>query len=99
MTRRSERGRAIWLLFLAAPLVWFAHFSLLYGLASFGSARHFTIVAWAATGVACILVAGVWHLGRRSRGDVRDMTRWIALLSLTGILFQGLSLGLLRPGS
>lgn len=76
-----------WLLFLAAPLVWFAHFSALYGIASFAGIT--STVAWTLTGLACLAVAVVWFMSRRSSGD---MTAWLALLSLAGILFQSLPL-------
>ena len=50
------------------------------------------------TGLACVGVAGVWYLSLRSRSS-RDMTGWLALLSLVGILFQGVSLGVLANGA
>lgn len=79
-----------WLLFLAAPLVWFAHFSALYGIAAFAGLT--STVAWTLTGLACLAVASVWFVARRSPGD---MTAWLALLSLAGILFQSLPLMLM----
>ena len=79
-----------WLLFLAAPLVWFAHFSALYGIASFADLS--STVAWILTGLACLAVAAVWAASRRTPGG---MTAWLALLSLGGILFQALPLALI----
>jgi hypothetical protein len=79
-----------WLLFLAAPIVWFAHFSALYGIASFANLS--STVAWTLTGLAGLAVASVWFAARRSAGG---MTAWLALLCLAGILFQGLPLALM----
>lgn len=99
MKRWSKGAGSAWLLFLAAPLVWFAHFSLLYGLASFGRVPHFGFVAWTITALACVGAAGFGYLSLRSRSSFRDMTGWLALLSLVGILFQGVSLGVLVNGA
>lgn len=79
-----------WLLFLAAPLVWFAHFSALYGIASFVGLSN--TVAWTVTCLACLAVAAVWFAARRAPGG---MTAWLAALSLAGILFQTLPLALM----
>jgi hypothetical protein len=103
MKPRSERFGSSWLLFLAVPLVWFAHFIALYGIASFaGPARYgplgFNAVAWTLTGLACLVVGAAWYwswrLKRRSRTQQSpsDMAAWLALLSLVGILFQSLPL-------
>ena len=109
MTPRPGRGGRAWLLCLAAPVVWFAHFSALYGLASFGEAAGldfvwFDVIAWLATGGACIAVAVVWHQSQRA--DVRHdglaegantVARVLAVLSLVGILLQGLVLAIVEP--
>ena len=101
---RSARAGGSWLLFLAAPLVWFAHFSALYGIAAFaGPAREgplgFDTVAWTLTGLACLAVGAAWALSWRSpkrQGRAQqgpgDMAAWLAALSLAGILFQCLPL-------
>lgn len=109
MTPRPGRGGRIWLLCLAAPAVWFAHFSALYGVASFGEAAGlnpawFDIIAWAVTVVACLAVALVWRLpwrvavppGGPAHG-VNIVAGGLALLSLVGILFQGLVLAIVPP--
>ena len=101
-------GRA-WLLGLVSPLVWFAHFSALYGVASFGEAAgldlaRFDLFAWPATVVACSAVAAVWHKSRHldvnhgepARG-ARAVARMAAVLSMVGILFQGLVLAIIAP--
>ena len=108
MKPRAERTGWSWLLLLATPLVWFAHFSALYGLAAFTKpAREgrlgFDTVAWTLTGLACLAIGAAWVLswrslkrhGRAQQGP-GDMVAWLAALSLAGILFQGLAL-LLTP--
>lgn len=99
MKPRAERLGGAWLLLLAGPVVWFVHFSALYGLASFGGTPNFDTVAWALTALACLAVAAAWFLSWRSlkrpesaRQGLRDMAAWLALLSLGGILFQSLPL-------
>jgi hypothetical protein len=98
MKPRTERNGASWLLLLAAPVAWFAHFSALYGLASFGGTPRFDTVAWALTGFACLAVGAAWYASwrlKRRRGAPQspaDMAAWLALLSLGGILFQSLPL-------
>jgi hypothetical protein len=107
--RRSGQGGPAWLLSLAPPLVWFGHFSALYGVASFGEAAgldsvSFDVIAWLTTGGACIAVAVVWHQSQRA--DVRHdgpaegantVARVLAVLSLVGILLQGLVLAIVEP--
>lgn len=102
-------GRA-WLLCLVPPLVWFAHFSGLYGIASFGRAadmtsQSFYLSTLALTIVACIAVTLAWRflrpsagLGAQSPGTTKGaqaVGRTLALLSLAGILFQGLVLSII----
>jgi|GEM_PF-3987817 len=58
MFARAEAGAMkTWLLLLAAPMVWFAHFSTLRDRLFRGP--HQT-VAWTLTGLACLAVASVW---------------------------------------
>ena len=107
--RRSGQGGQAWLLGLAPPLVWFGHFSALYGMASFGNAARldpawFDIIAWGGTLVACLAVGAVWYRSRRVEvsddGPARGastVARALAMLSLVGILFQGLVLAIVAP--
>lgn len=101
-TQARQEGRA-WLLCLVAPLVWFAHFSALYGIASLGrvAGATFDAVAWALTAAACVAIAVAWRRSQRlptpSGGpmhDVRAVAAWLALLSLAGVLFQALVLAI-----
>jgi drug/metabolite transporter (DMT)-like permease len=76
-----------WLLCLLAPLVWFVHFSALYGIASFAGALG--SAAWILTSVALVAIAVAWRLARRlPPSDVRAIARWLTLLSLAGVVFQ-----------
>lgn len=98
MKPRAGREGWSWLLLLAAPIVWFAHFSALYGVASFAGPIHFDAVAWTLTALACLAVGAAWYASwrlKRRRGAPQspaDMATWLALLSLGGILFQSLPL-------
>jgi hypothetical protein len=86
--------------------VWFAHFSALYGIASFGQAAgaspaSFNAAAWALTAAACVAVAVAWRRSQRlpassggSAQGVQTVAAWLALLSLAGILFQALVLAI-----
>jgi hypothetical protein len=107
MTKRGPaRVASAWMTTLAAPVVWFAHFNALYGLHAFGDLpRHgvlgFEGVAWGLTVIAGLAVGVAWHVSRRSPGarneskeGTREIASWLALLSLTGILFQGFALAL-----
>jgi hypothetical protein len=100
MKPRAEEAGLTWLLFLAAPLVWFAHFSALYGIAAFANLPGdgllgFDAIAWTLTGLACLAVGAAWRQSRRSKWrsrskpDLSEMAGWLALLSSAGIVFQG----------
>ena len=103
---RARRGGRIWLLCLAAPVVWFAHFSALYGIASFGKAAGmdaawFDIIAWALTAAAGLAVAVLWYQSQRMARPCDEPERGVATvagtlagLSLVGIVFQGLVLAI-----
>lgn len=103
MTRGEGRG---WLLCLGAPLVWFAHFSGLYGIASFGrasglNAASLEVIGWTLTILACLAVALLWRrtasmaaLARSPAEGVRSVATGLAGLSLAAILFQGLVLSI-----
>jgi len=104
--RPARVGTTPWLLFLAAPLIWFAHFNALYGIASFARLPgdgpwSFTAVAWVLTALACLAAMAAWlriqRLAKRQRvkHGLGDMAGWLAALSLAGILFQGLALALM----
>jgi len=89
--------------------VWFVHFTALYGIASFGEAvglnlARFDIIAWVATALACLAVAMVWHRSRHMttrRGapprEAHAVVRLLAVLSLAGILLQGLVVAIVAP--
>lgn len=103
MTPHARQEGRKWLLCLVAPLVWFAHFSALYGIASFGlvAGATFNAVAWALTAAACVAVAVAWRRSQRlptpSGGPaqgVSTVATWLALLSLAGVLFQALVLAI-----
>lgn len=106
MKARPERGGRRWLLALVPPLLWFAHFSALYGLASFGAAggmrpSQITACAWLLTGVAGAAVAGFWFASVRQRTranepeeGMRAVATALAALSVAGIAFQALPLAL-----
>ena len=106
MTPPPERNGRAWLLCLAAPLVWFAHFNALYGLASLGRATGASpasvgIVAWALTAAACIAIAAAWFWSQRSASSStgashgsRAVATWLALLALAGVLLQALALAI-----
>jgi hypothetical protein len=101
---RPARVATTWLLPLAAPLVWFAHFNALYGIHAFAKLPRdgllgFDAIAWALTVLACVAIAIGWQGARRSlsaRSEAKrgagEMAGWLAVLSLAGILFQGLAL-------
>ncbi len=109
----ARRGGRTWLLCLAAPLVWFAHFSALYGGASFGTAAGmspawFEGIAWTLTVVACLAIVGIgavaWRRSERAAlpcdgpaRGARTVAGALAGLSLVGILFQGLVLAMVPP--
>jgi len=85
--RPSMRCILVW---MGAPLVWFLHFSLIYGAVGFGgalgwTARDLRSFAWAATIVAVLAIALLlW----------RQRPRLLALLSLAAVLLQGVVLAL-----
>lgn len=85
-----------WLLYLVPPLLWFVHFSLLYGLGSFGPsaglpAGSVMLASWLATGAATVSVVGWWLILRKDAGSIGD---WLAALSLMSISLQILVLAL-----
>ena len=80
------------LVMLAGPLIWFAHFSFIYGAAGLGSAFGLDAAdirawSWGATVLACCAVVLV--LWRRPRNSI---TRGLAFLSLLAITFEALVL-------
>lgn len=91
------------MLWLAAPLLWFAHFNLLYGVASLGLARHWPAgvvgaLSWAFTigAVLAILVVLLRLRLRRDGDDAWRIAGIVGLLSLVAVLLQALVL-LLMP--
>jgi hypothetical protein len=77
---------------MSGPLLWFAHFSFLYGFASFGGsfgieAAVIRALSWTAT-VLAVLGAGIVIWGA-PRGSI---TGGLALLSLVAIIFEALVL-------
>ena len=82
---------------LAGPLIWFAHFSFIYGAAGFGEAfgldaADIRALSWGVTVLACGAVALVlWR-------SVHDpIPRGLALLSLLAIIFEVLVLWMVPP--
>jgi hypothetical protein len=77
---------------LSGPLIWFAHFSLLYGLAGFGGYIGLTvagvrILSWGATLLAgAAAIAILWRMRRE------PIAAGLAALSLAAIIFQALVL-------
>ncbi|MEX0807173.1 MAG: hypothetical protein WD044_00450 [Dongiaceae bacterium] len=105
--RPSGFVRAL-LLLLSGPLIWFAHFSLIYGAQGFGGAFGFTTggiraFAWAATFIAGAAIAAIYVRVQRQRPSsdpetVRSLartTRWLAVLSLGAVLLQALVLAVI----
>jgi hypothetical protein len=109
VTPRAQRDGRKWLVCLAAPLLWFAHFSALYGLASFGrdagaNPATFNAIAWTLTAIACIAIGVAWHRSQRLPATaggptqgLRTVATWLALLSLAAVLFQTLALAFVPP--
>lgn len=104
--RLSPRRVAV---LLAAPAIWFAHFSVLYGCASFGDALGVApsdrqALTWGATAVAAAGIVALWLRLRRSAASpatpaaLADMGRLLAMLSLVAVVLQVLAIGLV-PGS
>lgn len=84
------------LVMLSGPLIWFAHFSFLYAIASFGGSfgiepAGIGVLSWAAT-VAAVLGAGL-AMGLAPRGSI---TGGLAFLSLVAIVFEALVLWAVR---
>lgn len=98
MTGTSPHGFTRRLLvMLASPLIWFAHFSFIYGAAGFGGAfgldaADIRALSWGATVLACGTVALV--LWRRPHDSI---TRGLAFLSLLAISLQALVLWMVPP--
>jgi hypothetical protein len=110
MNGADSRGFVRYLLrLLSGPLIWFAHFSLLYGAAGFGQALGFApfgirAFAWVATLAAG---ASIFAILWRAQGDCRsgaqephrgfhEVLRALAVLSLFGVLLEALALGLIN---
>jgi len=80
------------LFMLAGPLIWFAHFSFIYGAAGFGGAFGLDAAAirdlsWGATVTALAAVALVlWRTAHDS------ITRGLAILSFLAVTFEALVL-------
>lgn len=85
------------LLMLAGPLIWFAHFSFVYGAAGFGDAfgldaAGVRALSWGATVLACGTAAFVlWWTAHDS------IARGLTFLSLLAITFEALVLGMVPP--
>lgn len=82
---------------LYGPLIWFSHFSLIYGVAGFGDVFGFSregirIFCWSATIVAAIAVLLLLWSEGGGRSSIAAMGRHLRQLSLAGILFQALVL-------
>ncbi|MDP9137308.1 MAG: hypothetical protein M3N38_03925 [Pseudomonadota bacterium] len=95
------------LLFLhSGPIIWFAHFSLVYGIAGFGGALGVAPdavrrLAWAATLAAGAAIMFMLVLARKSRvsghrqtdaAANREMTRDLAALALVAVLLEAAAL-------
>lgn len=93
------------LLLLSGPLIWFIHFSLIYGTAGFGRAfglspSEIQFVAWAGTLVAGVAIVVLLRRGRTARNladrerrrELHKITRGLALLALLAVLLQFLVL-------
>ena len=92
------------LFMLSGPLIWFVHFSLIYGAAGFGGAFGFSpagirLLAWGVTLAASVaLIAMLWQLRGRalrhrdSQNAIPESARALAALSLVAILFEALVL-------
>mgnify|MGYP001028137334 CR=1 FL=1 len=87
---------------LAAPLLWFVHFNLLYGVVTVGSALRWSadvvaVTSWALTiGAALTIVAILLSLRRRRDRDEVWRIAWaVGLLSLVAVLLQALVLSLM----
>ncbi len=105
----TSRGFVSRLLFLlGGPLIWFAHFNLIYGVAGFGAAlgvvpEVIRLSAWVATAAATVgIVALLWSArdadGPRdndTRQTMLSMTRGLAALSLLAVLLQGVALSII----
>ena len=93
------------LLLLGGPLIWFAHFSLIYGAVGFGGALGFAppafrLFAWSATFAAAAALLGMlWQTQARRLALARDalrptfeMARTLAALALVAVLLEALVL-------
>ena len=84
------------LVLVSGPLVWFAHFSLIYGIAGFGGALGFSpagirIFTWFATLVAAAAIVALFFDARRRSGNAGGDTR--QTLSLIAQLLDVLAFG------
>lgn len=93
------------LFLLSGPLVWFVHFSLIYGAAGFGGAFGLAqggvrLLAWSVTlAAAATVIALLWHAhrsrasaDRETRHAIREIARILAALSLVAIGLEALVL-------
>ena len=111
MNGAGSRGFVRYLLrLLSGPLIWFAHFSLLYGAAGFGQALGFApssvqVFAWVATLAAgASIFAILWRAHSdcssgtpEPRRGFHEVLRALAALSLFGVLLEALALGVIDP--
>ena len=103
---RDRRGRTTWIVFLSGPIIWFAHFMVVYLVAEAGCTgdghglelfdppvpRGVTLAATVAAVLACLGVAAWAH--RRWRGIGEDLAfpgMLLSLLSALTVLAVGLS--------
>ncbi len=96
-------GRPL-LLLVSSPLIWFAHFSVLYGTAGFGGAlgvapNGIRAVNWSATLVSATAVVAVLVLSDRNprrsgqaSHAMREMAGSLAALSLWAVVIEALVL-------
>lgn len=87
------------LLMLSGPLIWFIHFSFIYGAAGFGGAFGFStlsirLMLWGATISACLALSAVLWQIRGHRHAIPEIAKALAALSLVAILLEALVLGI-----
>ncbi|MBC8036159.1 MAG: hypothetical protein H7X89_02965 [Rhizobiales bacterium] len=85
------------LLMLYGPLIWFVHFSFIYGAAGFGGAFGFSpmgirLFCWSATLLACAALTAILWLAHGNRASMPEIARTLAALSLVAVLLQALVL-------
>ena len=91
------------LFLLSGPLIWFAHFNLIYGTAGFGfmfglAPLDIQLVAWSSTVAAITLLIAL--IGRAysqraaNAADLRDVAQALNCLSLVATVFHAMALGI-----